>query len=240
MPKNNSQHRYQEVAAILRREIETKAYPLGSRLPSEQQLCDRFDISRFTIREALKQLTSLGLVHRRQGSGTVVISHTPKNAYVQKVSSMEELVNYGPQTTLTITDDHPVGIEGGSVALPKSEDWHVVKGQRSDPEGNLIGLIEIYVPAEFSGLAKEVRDYHRPVYQTLEHSFGVRADRIAVDITAVTADAAKAQVLEVPVGSPVLRLVRSYKDETGRIIEISVADHPAGQFTVSVGFDRQT
>ena len=239
MSKNNSKHRYQEVAAILRREIESATYPLGSRLPSEQQLCNRFGISRFTIREALKQLTLLGLVNRRQGSGTVVVSHSPKNAYVQKVGSMEELVNYGPHTYLEITEDHPVDSTRASVPLPRTDDWHVIKGCRRASNEDLIGTIEIYVPEAFSELADEVKTHNGPVYQTLERKFGVRAERIAVDITAEIADSARAHVLGVPTGSSVLRIVRTYKDASGRTIEISVADHPADQFTVSVGFDRQ-
>ena len=45
-------HRYLQVARTLRKEIVDGVYPVGSQLPTEQQLCERFEVSRYTVREA--------------------------------------------------------------------------------------------------------------------------------------------------------------------------------------------
>jgi GntR family transcriptional regulator len=60
------------VRSDLRRAILAGEFPLGSKLPNEQQLCDRFNVSRVTIREAVRGLIEDGYVVRRQGSGTYV------------------------------------------------------------------------------------------------------------------------------------------------------------------------
>ena len=63
------------VAAILtqlRRAIETGAYGEGDQLPPERQLAETFKAARSTVRRALDQLESAGLVSRRLGSGTFV------------------------------------------------------------------------------------------------------------------------------------------------------------------------
>ena len=44
----------------------------GERLPSERDLADRLDVSRQTLREALKALEEKGLVESRQGGGTFI------------------------------------------------------------------------------------------------------------------------------------------------------------------------
>ena len=56
----------------LRRAILSGEFPFGSKLPNEDMLCDRFGVSRVTIREAVRGLIEDGYVVRRQGSGTFV------------------------------------------------------------------------------------------------------------------------------------------------------------------------
>jgi GntR family transcriptional repressor for pyruvate dehydrogenase complex len=63
----------QRVATFLSREIETGDASPGSRLPTEQQLADRFGVSRNVIREAIAQLRADGMVEARQGVGAFVL-----------------------------------------------------------------------------------------------------------------------------------------------------------------------
>ncbi|MFJ9693672.1 GntR family transcriptional regulator [Kitasatospora sp. NPDC101183] len=66
---------YRRVADALRSEISSGAFAPGARLPSERDLCDRFDASRNTVRNGLKVLVSEGLVAPSQGLGYEVRSH---------------------------------------------------------------------------------------------------------------------------------------------------------------------
>ena len=60
------------VRSELKRLILGGEFPLGSKLPNEDRLCERFGVSRVTIREAVRGLIEDGLVVRRHGSGTYV------------------------------------------------------------------------------------------------------------------------------------------------------------------------
>jgi DNA-binding FadR family transcriptional regulator len=60
------------VTSILRDEILTGQYRTGERLPSERDLCERFNVSRGAVREALKQLQQLGIVTIQPGGARVV------------------------------------------------------------------------------------------------------------------------------------------------------------------------
>jgi GntR family transcriptional regulator of arabinose operon len=53
-------------------EIQTGVYKTGDRLPSEAQLCERFQASRITVAKAFQSLQRDNLVRRRPGSGTYV------------------------------------------------------------------------------------------------------------------------------------------------------------------------
>ena len=60
------------VRSELKRAILSGEFSLGDKLPNEDQLCTRFNVSRVTIREAVRGLIEDGYVVRRQGSGTYV------------------------------------------------------------------------------------------------------------------------------------------------------------------------
>lgn len=62
--------KYRTIADTLRREAENGQYDGSRLLPTEQQLCERFETSRQTVRRALLVLEEEGLITRRQGSGS--------------------------------------------------------------------------------------------------------------------------------------------------------------------------
>ncbi len=64
---------YRQIAEDLRQQIDSGMLAPGSQLPTELELRDRYNASRNTIRDAIKWLTSLGLVETRPGQGTFVI-----------------------------------------------------------------------------------------------------------------------------------------------------------------------
>ena len=63
---------YQKVVEGLRRQVESGELLPGSQLPSDYDLGERYEVSRSTVREAIKRLVSGGLLETRQGQGTFV------------------------------------------------------------------------------------------------------------------------------------------------------------------------
>ncbi len=63
---------YKQLVKKLRNDITTGVYPVHSRIPSEQELCETYGVSRVTVRKALQELTQEGLLKRHQGKGTFV------------------------------------------------------------------------------------------------------------------------------------------------------------------------
>jgi len=66
------------VTGALYEQIRQGDFAPGARMPSENELTERFQVSRTVIREAISRLKSEGLVGSRRGSGTVVLA--PNNA----------------------------------------------------------------------------------------------------------------------------------------------------------------
>ncbi len=75
--------KYQQVADALRADILDGVYQKRMLLPTEQLLCQRFNVSRQTVRQALSVLATEGMIERRQGSGSHILqsheaSHGPR------------------------------------------------------------------------------------------------------------------------------------------------------------------
>jgi len=65
-------NRHERVSSWLREQIESGIYAVDDLLPSEHDLCHRFDVSRITARRALRSLQDEGLIVRRHGVGSIV------------------------------------------------------------------------------------------------------------------------------------------------------------------------
>lgn len=69
---------YETVAEHLSQAIAEGTYPIGTRLPPERELAERFNVGRPTIREALIALELAGLIDVRTGSGVYVLHNKPR------------------------------------------------------------------------------------------------------------------------------------------------------------------
>src|SRR5215203_6856679 len=100
-PSTNSQmsrqSRYREIERYLRAQVE--GAPPGAPLPSEAELCERFSVSRMTVRQALQELTNDGLVERRRGQGTFVAHRPVHRRPGVFLSFTEEMNRRGVQAT---------------------------------------------------------------------------------------------------------------------------------------------
>ena len=81
--------KYQVLADQLREEMVRQEWKAGRRLPTEAELCERFQVSRQTVRRALQRLTEEGVVRSRQGSGTFATgtARSPASRQVAVISS---------------------------------------------------------------------------------------------------------------------------------------------------------
>lgn len=82
---------YFQLAEIIRNKIKNNEWPVDSIIPSEFKLCDIYQISRGTVRQAISGLIQEGYLHRKHGLGTFAC----KTGNVWPVSSFycTELVN---------------------------------------------------------------------------------------------------------------------------------------------------
>jgi GntR family transcriptional regulator, transcriptional repressor for pyruvate dehydrogenase complex len=66
----------EQAISALQTRLRLGDWDVGERLPTEQQLAAQLGVGRSTVREAVRALASMGLVHTRQGAGTFVRAQT--------------------------------------------------------------------------------------------------------------------------------------------------------------------
>lgn len=237
------QPRYRQLAQTLINEIESGRYPVGDLLPTEFELCEQFGASRFTVREAIKQLVQLGLVDRQPGVGTRVKIAQPSTEYRQVMQRLADLQQYSAQTELEILHAETIELDRELCQLLRGsvgQTWLRAEGiRRVGDRKPPICFTELYIHPAFRSVQGLVgRRLRTAVYTLIEQQFGEHVAEVQQQIRAVALNPAMARVLKAPSKSPALWICRHYVNRRGEVIEVAISTHPAERFTYSENFVR--
>jgi GntR family transcriptional regulator len=223
----------------LKQRIDRGEFPAGARLPSELELAAELQVSRATLREALRAMELEGLLRRRQGSGTFVAEH-PRMA-----SSLD--VNFGVTDAIRAAG-MPAGIaqgrhwvapasagEAARLGLEPGQDVVVVERVRT-AEGKPVVLSRDIFPSRLvAGNPQAVEAMlQRSIYEVLERDLGVVIHHGVARFRPVRADHAVAARLGVPRGELLLYLWQVDYATDGDPVISSHEFHLADAFDFSV------
>lgn len=235
-------HRYLQVARTLRKEIVDGVYPVGSQLPTEYQLCERFSVSRYTVREALRRLRDDNLVTSRPRAGTLVVPRRSSDSYAQDVVSINDLLAFatGAQfeiqsTGMAVVDDDLAARTG----LPSGEKWLAVRGFRQ-AEGAAVPVCgtEYYINRAYAAVGRLLQRHTGPIFPLIEDLFGLSIVEVRQQIAAVLISPGLAAELGVQAATPALEVHRSYTTSDGDIAQVTINTHPASRFRHSMTMRR--
>ncbi|MCM2346864.1 MAG: GntR family transcriptional regulator [Acidovorax soli] len=226
---------YARVAGELTDAISSGTYPVGAQLPTELELCEHFNISRHTAREALRVLTSAGLVRRRQRAGTAVIATPADTHFVHDVRSLGDLQQYAKTTHLGIAYIGTVSLnktQAERFGAQPGDEWIYATGLRMDANGNRpICVTRLFLNPMLTDIEAKLRGSHEAVYTLIEREYGISIATVAQEFRGVVLDVHDAGNLGLPAGTPGLQVLRSYYDASGRLIEHADSVHPSDRFT---------
>lgn len=239
---NKIQHA--DLAQELADSITSGRFPVGTLLPTEFELCERFGASRYTVRKALDGLQEMGLISRRKNVGTRVESAQPVAGFTQSIATVDELAQFGATHVRVV---HSVDEVVADLPLAKAlgcaggTRWLRISSLRMDggPQSRPICWTDVYVDASYADIGDRVREQPEVLISTLiESRYGRRITRIQQDVQAIAIPKALGDELRADAGSPALKITRRYLDSAGEAFEISVSVHPADRFTFSMQMER--
>lgn len=154
---NSSVPLYKQLSDIIRDSIEYGEYDRDSQIPTEQELSDKYGVSRITVRKALNDLVEDEILVRRQGKGTFVASRNViKNSY--PFMSFQDSCNAAGQTASTklirYSLEKPTKKQNAFFNL--SENERVIQIIRLRSANQIPVILETdYFPESFDFLMKE-------------------------------------------------------------------------------------
>ena len=225
---------YQRVANELLKEIGEGRWAVGDRLPTEAELCERFDVSRFTVRAALAQLERKEIVNRRPKIGTIVVARAARKRYAVSVGSLSELLVFLDSTLV-----NPIGVSeviadralAADLACTPGERWIRVQTLRTPAGGQVpISWTDYYLQTRFKPVVAQFGKKPGPVYPLLEQRYGVGISSIEQDIGACALPKLIAQRLSSRAGAPALRVIHRMVADEGEVLYCTVSLYPADRF----------
>jgi GntR family transcriptional regulator len=212
--------RYQEIADELRRRA--TAAPPGSVLPSEAELSQEFDASRVTIRRALELVRDDGLIAARQGFGWFVATEPVRQRLERLLTIESQLATSGLDAVRRVVDFGFVTPPAHVAAELGTE--RVLRVKRVNlADGEPFAVVTVWCPAELGQHLSMADVERRPFYELLDIDLRGATQTIGADL----AERGDAELLAVPVASPLLKCRRVTTDTSGRPVLMSEHLFPA-------------
>jgi len=233
---------WSQLADRLRRGIRDGVFAEGDALPSEAQLVARFGVSRATVRSAVGQLASEGLVERRSGKGTRVLPAPIATPFRLLSSFAEDMAARGMQPgygDLSVAEDQAparvalaLGIEVGS---PVARIERQLLANGSPIAYSTSWFTPRVIGADRSERPRAVREASPGM---LDSMIGARATHGSESVEAGIADASIAALLGIRAGDPVLTVARVARGGDGRALEYVERSYRADRYRYRVELVR--
>lgn len=207
---------FKQLADTLRSAIDSGEYPAGSRLPTENELCQRYAVSRVTVRKALDELSLGEYLVRKPGKGTFVAEKKFQRnlSGVLGYSEMCRRMGYEPGArTIRIGLDEPTEEESHQLGLAKDEQMLVVERLRlADGEPVLLEVNKF--PEKFFFLFNEDLN-NTSLYEVIRNKTGIVFTHSSKLLEIVFASYQESRYLNVSKGHPLLSIKSTVQDDTG-------------------------
>jgi DNA-binding GntR family transcriptional regulator len=229
--------RYQVVAQALMRDLEKGKFKIGSLLPTEMEICERFGISRHTAREAIRRLTDAGLVTRRAGIGTTIQAQAVSARYTASVSDPGELIAFTRKTRLDLLAFDRAEIQGElAEIIPQAvgQRWPRFTLRRFVEDSDVpIAYAEIIVHPDFEAIREKIHKPGVTVYRLIEELRGRPAVELKQDISCIALPKKMASMLGASAGTPALRVLRYYLGEDESLLSVAINTYPRDRFKIT-------
>lgn len=203
---------YYQLEQRLRARIGAEEFAPGAALPTEDQICSEYKVSRITVRRALDSLQRQGLIERRRGVGSFV-AEKPRGINSHLTGSLSEfLAMAGSLNTrcLALEAADPPEDVRGKLGIAEGERAILLRTVGSLDSGP-VAFLEIWFPEDIGGQLKvgELGGY-MPVVRLVEQVANIRITRAEQTIEPDYAGEEAASHLHIDPKSPILHVRRVY------------------------------
>jgi GntR family transcriptional regulator len=227
---------YYQLYETMRREIDEGRFPAGSKLPTEEELCRAFDVSRTTVREALRALADRGLIEKRQGRGTFVAAAKIGEILPSLSSFSVEMESRGFAVHTNVLDaalvDPPRRARDALQLSAETQVLRVVRQRFVDDKPLVISTS--YLPPEIA----PDDDFSGSLYALLETRYGLTITSGTATVEAGLAGDRDSRLLDVAPDAAVLVISWLGITAEGRPVEYSEATYRGDSYRYVITLAR--
>jgi GntR family transcriptional regulator len=221
MPRSPGTSLHRQLFVVLRDEIVRGVYAGNGLLPKEESLCERFGVSRITVRRALADLAAQGFVERRHGRGTFVLQDKLPLARARpSLSLIDSLRKTAAETQVQVLrveqTEAPPDVAALLQLAPGEKAVHALRLRSVG--GTPVMLSDAWVPARLGKQVTATSLRKQALYEILLAQ-GVKFGRVIQEITAELSDPLQAKLMQTDVGVALLKIVRVIHDPEARPVE---------------------
>lgn len=215
---------YHQLKNIFMDKIERKEWLPDTKIPTERELCELYNVSRMTVRLALNELQAEGCLYRKQGKGTFIKTPKIEQRLQSFYSFSEEIRKMGMTPSTSIlrfeTAESTENIAEALGIKPQDEVYVIKRLRLADHEP--FALETSYIPVTLCPGLNIQHIESVGLYKTLESQFGIIVNEAEEVFEAVIIDTESSRYLKTGKHSPGLLLHRT-AGTSGRIVEFCVS-----------------
>lgn len=226
---------YSQLKDLIIKKIKNGEFPERSRIPSEQELCSTYDISRPTVRQAISELTSSGILYKEKGKGTFV-AKTRTSIDIKDYSGFADSIldSQDPSRKNIISIRQVVGTEIGKIefifgaasALSKNQDFAEIK-YLSMQDNEILSLNTSYIPlALFPNIIDDIKA-KKPSYDILRGKYPLVPVKTKSCLEIEYTEQSDAQHLRIQPGQPLIRIENILYSKSGQSVEYVISKYRA-------------
>ncbi|TSO25468.1 trehalose operon repressor [Lactobacillus sp. LL6] len=220
------------IAQDIASKIRFKQYSPGEYLPSESQLTTLYGSSRETVRKALEQLTSLGMIQKIKGKGSIVLDLEKYSFPLSGITSFSELnkslaMNAKTQVLkLEKMKDLPVLFKKKFPTQEKQSGIYVERLRLIDNQPQVLDCDYLFTPP-IEKLPKEAAE--SSIYEYLENKLGLEISYATKEITVEKVNAELQDKLKIPDDVAVLVASHNFLNDT-TLFQLTLSFHNPAKF----------
>lgn len=231
---------YIQLKLILEEKILAGVYQPGDRIPSEAHLCEKYSISRTTVRQALKELVNEGKIDRTQGRGSFVPYSFNKRSPYRLSGFSAEMKDQGIKVQSRILDKQ--------VFIPGTDIQHVLRLEYGEAvihirrlrvfQDQHIGVESTYLPFErFFPLLEEDLE-NKSLYRIFVDRFETAPTRVELSLSAVESTSLNLPGFQVDSGISMIHFNSITFDQNNLVFEHTLSYYRGDFYQFHVEINR--
>jgi len=242
MKNSKSKFLYQEIYLDLRTKILNKELVPGERLRSENELKDKYHVSRDTIRKAMELLKKEGLITRKPSIGTVVsvskMEYEPSGFHESFSERMKRLGLTPTSEILSIEilselDSH---IENELQLKPGEKTYKISRIRKANDHPMALEIA--YIPVKFCPQLHTKLSDNTSLYDLYENYYHISMGRIDLRLEAETGDSKLLKVLKMHQSTAILKISSLMHLKSGEPFYYVISYHVGSEYSFTASLPR--